>query len=120
MKMLIKIQAIGNGSNNTRSPKFISFSVNNRLSYFEQLITMLKIIQVDINDVTNEINKFVDQNSGDYSNGNDSSSIWYFKIIIIFVHDRLGHFEQLTTALETIHVNVDNISNEIDKSIGQD
>ena len=41
----------GNGSNSTRRPKFISFFVNNRSSHFEQLITTMKMIQVNVDDI---------------------------------------------------------------------
>lgn len=52
-------QANSNNSSRIKHSKFISVSVNNRLGYFKQLITMLKMIQVEIHNVTSKIDKFV-------------------------------------------------------------
>ena len=41
----------GNGSSSTRRLKFIKFSVNDRSGHSEQFITMMKMIQVNV-DVT--------------------------------------------------------------------
>lgn len=57
-------QNSGNYNNDNRSSsikylKFISIFVNNRSDYFEKPITVLKIIQINIKNVTDEIDKFV-------------------------------------------------------------
>lgn len=54
---------------------------------------MLKIIQVDINNLTNEIDKFISQNSENYRNSNGSNSTKNFKFISFFVSDKLSYFE---------------------------
>ena len=41
----------GNSSSSTRHPKVISFSVNNRSSYLEELTTTMKIIPIDMDDI---------------------------------------------------------------------
>ena len=40
----------GNGSSNTRRLKLIGFFVNNRIGHFEQFITTMEMIQVDVDD----------------------------------------------------------------------
>ena len=47
---------IGNGSRSARRPKFVSFFVNNKSSYFEQLTNTMEMKQVDMDDTeTNNI-----------------------------------------------------------------
>lgn len=54
---------------------------------------MLEIIQVNINNMINEINKSVGQNP---------SKIKHSKFISISVNNRSGYFKQLTTILKII------------------
>ena len=65
------------------------------------------MIHVDFNNVKDEIDEFVSQDPDNIGNGNNSSSIRYLKFISFFVNNRLGHFEQLTTTMKMIQVNVD-------------
>lgn len=92
----------GNGSSSTRSLKFINVFINNRSGPSEQLQTMLKMIQVDINDMMNEINEFVVQDAGNHSNNNDKSSTRQPKFINFSINNRLGYSKQFTITIEMI------------------
>lgn len=80
-----------NSSSNTKYFKFISIFVNNKLDYFKQFKIALEIMPMNINDMTNKINKFVSRNPGNNGNGNGSSSIRCLKFISIFVNNRSSH-----------------------------
>ena len=71
--------------------------------------------------LADEIDESISQNLNNHDNNhsNGSSSIKYLKFINFFVNDRLGYFEQFTTTLEIIHVNFNNVKDEIDKFFGQ-
>ena len=49
--------SFNNSSNSTKHPKFINLFINNKSSHFEQFIILIRMIQVDINDI--EINNIV-------------------------------------------------------------
>ena len=77
-----------NGSKSTKYFKFIRFFVNNRSGHSDLLTTTLEIIYVDFNNVKDEIDKYVGQDPGNYSNGNGSSSIRGLTFISFFVKNR--------------------------------
>ena len=81
-----------NSSSSTKWSKFISFSINNRSGYSEQLTTILKMIHIDFDNVKYEIDKLVGQNPGNYGIGNGNSSTRYFKFITFSLTNRLVHF----------------------------
>lgn len=90
----------GNGSSSTKRAKFISFSVNNRSSYFEQFTTTLKMIYVNFNNVKEEIDKSIGQDPNNHSKNNAKSSTRRPKFISFFVNNRSSYSEQLKTTLE--------------------
>ena len=98
-----------NGNSNSKYPKFISFSINNRTGYSKELITTLKIIYIDFNKLKDKSDKFIDQNSGNYGNGNSNSNIKCFKFINFFVNIRSSYFKQLITTKVIIQVDINNI-----------
>ena len=89
-----RITSVGNGysNNNTKKPKFISFS-NNRSGHAEQLTTK-SFLMMSRNSL--------DQNLDDHGESNGSSSTRCPEFISFFVNNRSGHFEQFTIALEMI------------------
>ena len=82
-----------NGSSSSKYSKFISVFVTNKSDYFEQLTTMLEIININVNNMTDKINKFVIRNSGNYNNGKGNSNIRHLKFISFFVNNKSGYSE---------------------------
>lgn len=71
----------GNSNSSTKYPKFICFSINDRLSYSEQLTTMLEMIYIDFDNIKDEIDESISRNPGNHSNGDRNSSTEYPKFI---------------------------------------
>lgn len=67
------------------------------------------MIQINVNNMTNEIDKFVSQNPNDYGNSNSSTSTRHLKFTSFFVNNKSIHFEQLTIMIEIIQVIIENI-----------
>ena len=97
-----------NASSSTKRPKLINFHVNYRLGYSRQFITMLEIIQVNVNDVTDEIDEFIVRDPGNYGNSNNSSNTKYPQFISYFMNNWSGHAEKLITIMKMIQVDMDN------------
>lgn len=54
---------------------------------------MLEIISINIDNVTNKIDKFVSENLGNHDNSNGSNSNKHLKFINFSVNNRLSYFE---------------------------
>ena len=67
-----------------------------------------------------KIDKSFGRDSSDYGNDDGNRNTKRSKFINFIVNNRLGNIEQITTMLEIIYINFNNMKDEIDEFVGRD
>lgn len=92
----------GNSGSNSKRSKLISFSINNRSDYSEQLTKDVMMIPSVFNDdeICDVLSLLTE--TYDHSDGNSSSNFKYPKLISLTINNRSGHYEQFTKTVMMI------------------